>query len=522
MPLARLLIGTACILASITVRAAVAVRPPLAAATTAAQSSVHTTDARGRLACAMNAMGGRTLLEGLHSLRLDVRRVSYRIDDSERAEGPYWLNIGVGTEWVDEDHRRSSTKLDDASAQWPLDVAEFNGGGVDTRGAMWTGKRTWFAAASRMVDDVALRPERLLLTAAAASDLHSLPDEILHGQTQHVLAFTRKGHPVRLYVDAVLQLPSRLEITGARKGSRSSVMLGDIVWRMDYLFYKRKPDGLVYPHQLNLSRNGKPYVTTVVTALVENAPPPPDGYAPPTDADPVRPFPRVPYGSEPIDPGHMQSLGRHVWLIEGSWNVLVVHQPDGLVVVEAPESGAYSAHVLDLLDQRFPGVPVKAVVSTTDSTWHIAGIRTYVARGIPVYVLDANEARLAQAINASRSLEPDELDRHPMAPQLRTVSAKTTIGTGPAQIDIYPIRGHGDERMMMVYLPGEHLLYGSSNDVNMQQKPKPRATFNAFELERRVDELHLPVREYVAIHTPKMPWSEFRDIVLTQPPISSG
>ena len=470
---------------------------------------------------AFAAMGGRKLLGDLHSLQLHIRTVQYRIDDSERVEGPYWLNIGIGTEWVDEDHGRSATKLDDASAQWPLDIIEFNDGRMDARGVIWTGKRVWSGAAPKVIDDLALRPERLLSTAALAPDLHRLPDRVLHEQAQHVLVFTWKDHPIRLYLDTALHLPSRLEIIGARKGSRSGVMLGDIVWRTDYLFYKRQPDGLVYPHQVNVFRSGEPYATKVVTALVENAPPPPGGYMPPASAGLTPPDPYAAYGSEPIDPTAMHSLGKDVWLIDGSWNVMVVRQPDGLVVVEAPKSGAYSAHVLDLLGQRFPGVPVKAVVSTTDSTWHIAGIRTYVARGIPVYVLDANEARLAQAIGASHSLEPDELDRRPVAPHLHPVSAKTTIGTGPTRLDIYPIRGHGDERMMMVYVPGEHLLYGSSNDVNLQQKPKPRATFNAFELVRRVDDLHLSVREYVAIHTPKMPWSDFRDIVLTQPAISS-
>lgn len=466
-------------------------------------------------------MGGRKLLMDLHSLKLDVRTVGYRIDDSERADGPYWLDVGVGTEWVDEDHDRSVTKLDDASAQWPLDVIEFNGSGVDTRGALWTGKRMWFGTASRVIDEVALRPERLLRTAAAAPDLHPLPDAVLHDQTQHVLAFTWKGHPVRLYVDAALHLPSRLEITGAREGSRLSVMLGDVVWRMDYLFYKRQPDGLVYPHQVNLFRNGKPHATRVITGLLENAPRPVDGYAPPARARSKQADPCVAYGSEPIDPKSMHPLGKNVWLIEGSWNVMVVRQPDGLVVIEAPKSGAYSGHVLDLLGKRFPGVPVKAVVSTTDSTWHIAGVRTYVSRGIPVYVLDANRARLEQAIDAPHSLEPDELARHPAPPRLHPVSGKTTIGSGPMRLDIYPIRGHGDERMMMVYLPGEHLLYGSSNDVNMQQKPKPRATFNAFELVRRVEALGLPVQEYVAIHTPEMRWGEFLNVVLTQPAISS-
>ncbi|MGH8146596.1 MAG: hypothetical protein ACREPY_09700 [Rhodanobacteraceae bacterium] len=480
-----------------------------------------TADARAVLDRAFAAMGGRKLLAGLHSLKLDLRTVDYRIDDSERADGPYWLNIGLGTAWMDEAHARSRTELDAASAQWPLDVIKLTSDDMVAQGVMWQGKRVWYATPLRLIDAAALQPERLLLTASAAAELQRLPDQTVHGQRQYVLAFTYKGHAVRLYVDSVLDLPSRLAVKDAYKGGRLDVMLGDIVWRRDYLFYKRQSDGFVYPHQTNLFRNGKPYATTVVTGLTENASPPVGGYAPPASAKLAPIDANTIYGSVRIDPKNMQPLADHAWLVKGAWNVMVVRQPDGLVVIEAPQSSAHSAQVLDLLGKRFPDVPVKALVSTTDSTWHIAGVRTYVARGIPVYVLDANKTRLAREIGASHSQLPDALSRHPRPADLRVVSDKTTIGTGPTQLDIYPIRGHGDERMMMVYMPGEHLLYGSSNDVNLKQKPKPRATFNAFELVRRVRMLELPVQHYVAIHTAKMPWDEFRHIVLTQPAISS-
>lgn len=138
-----------------------------------------------------------------------------------------------------------------------------------------------------------------------------------------------------------------------------------------------------------------------------------------------------------------------------------------------------------------------------------------------MYALDANQARLQHLIDSPFTLDPDPLALHPKPARLVPVHAAATLGKGPTRLTIYPIRGHGDERMMMVYLPGPHVLYGSSNDVNLRQKPQPRATFNAFELVRRVEALKLPVREYVAIHTDPLPWRAFRKIVMTQPAISS-
>jgi hypothetical protein len=71
--------------------------------------------------------------------------------------------------------------------------------------------------------------------------------------------------------------------------------------------------------------------------------------------------------------------------------------------------------------------------------------------------------------------------------------------------------------MMMAYLPAKHLLYGSSNDLNVDEQ---HTTFNAFELVEKVDELKLPVTDYIALHTGKMPWRKFRELALTESAIS--
>lgn len=61
-------------------------------------------------------------------------------------------------------------------------------------------------------------------------------------------------------------------------------MVGDIVWDTDYLFYERQPNGLVYPRQIDLLRNGRLYKAIVIADLMQNAPSPPGGYEPPASA----------------------------------------------------------------------------------------------------------------------------------------------------------------------------------------------------------------------------------------------
>jgi len=79
----------------------------------------------------------------------------------------------------------------------------------------------------------------------------------------------------------------------------------------------------------------------------------------------------------------MTELAPSVLLIEAIWYVAIVDQGDGLVVIEAPFSSSYSAKVLAEAQARFPSKPVKAVVTTSDSWPHLAGIREYAAHGFP-------------------------------------------------------------------------------------------------------------------------------------------
>jgi hypothetical protein len=150
-----------------------------------------------------------------------------------------------------------------------------------------------------------------------------------------------------------------------------------------------------------------------------------------------------------------------VVILPGSWNVTLVRQPDGIVVLEAPIGSHYSAQVIEAAAKKFPGVPIKAVVTTSDAWPHLGGVREYVARGIPVYALDLNLPILQRLVTAKQSSSPDALQRSPRKPTWHSVSTKTTIGSGATRIDVIPVRGEGSERMLMAHLPGLRLLYAT-------------------------------------------------------------
>ena len=101
------------------------------------------------------------------------------------------------------------------------------------------------------------------------------------------------------------------------------------------------------------------------------------------------------------------------------------------------------------------------MISTSDSCPHVGGLREYVARGIPVYVLDRTVPLLRRELSAPHHIHPDTLAKSPKQPIFRVVSGKTVIGSGANRLEIYPIHGKTSERQMMVYFPEHKLLYGS-------------------------------------------------------------
>ena len=193
--------------------------------------------------------------------------------------------------------------------------------------------------------------------------------------------------------------------------------------------------------------------------------------------------------------------------IPGAWNVTIVRQDDGLVILEAPISSGYSAQVIADARRRFPGQRVKAIITTSDSWPHIAGIREYVAESVEIYALDLNRPILERLIQSVRTEKPDALERARHDPKFHLVQAKTVVGSGANALEIYPIRGETSERQMMVYFPHHHLLYGSD--------PFQRRQDGSFFYPQTVTELRdavrrerLTVDRFFMMHVAITPWAD--------------
>jgi hypothetical protein len=475
--------------------------------------------ARDRVMAAIDAIGGQARLNDLKSLRLESIGHGYALEQSERPEGPWLTTYSETTDVRDFEHKRR--RVETRRRNWsfpswsPLSMTVIDGDVVArTNGTRWAPGAPQELAAMRAV--YALAPERVLLTALAAADLRSFPDELQQKVNQHVVGFTLDGQHVRLFLNAWTHVPTMLEIVKATPGFAD---WGDVTERRWYSFWTLEKGGFKYPRQTTIEWNGFPFSDETVQVLKVDEPVDDAAFAIPDEtkaafaANANKPGPVPP---TVFDASRATELAP--WLVEvpSGYNISIVKQPDGLVIMEATTSNAHAASVIAYAKTRFPGMPIKAVVTTSDAWPHIAGIREYVAAGIPIYALDLNVSILTRFITAKHTLTPDTLQKQPKAPLFRLVSSKTVIGTGDTRIELIPVRGEIGERMMLAWFPGAHVLY--SSDQIQRARPGLGSPFfmpmMLMEVQAAAEREGVTGIERVfGMHLTPTPWSEVLDAI---------
>ncbi|HEY0099463.1 MAG TPA: hypothetical protein VGB76_10990 [Pyrinomonadaceae bacterium] len=468
-------------------------------------------EAKRLVGSALEAMGGEARWRALKSVGVEGIGHVNAVEQSERPEGPYIVSYEQTNELIDlagARMRRTVESRDTQTTQWAARTyIVANGAASAVRGdKAFPGNPLSLQEAELRI---ALGPERVLLSALAAPDLRAEGETVLQGTRQRIVKFTWRDKPVTLFLNAQTHLPTAVETLSAHPYELWSVW-GDVRTRVYYSYWTLEAGGLRYPRQWDTERNSLKWRTFTVINLKLNPPTPAESLGIAEDVQkafksrPLFTFDTSPLG-RPGRPPHDTAPG--VYSMPGGWDVTLVRQADGLVVIEAPISSSYSAKVLDEAAKRFPGVPVKAVISTSDAWPHFGGVREYVARGIPVYALDLNRPILERLLAAPRTLNPDTLARTPRKPKFQIVSAKTTIGTGANRLELYPIRTETGERMMMIYFPEHRLLYGS----DLLQK-MPNGSFfmpqYVSEVMSAAEREKLAVERVFAMHMDAMNWTD--------------
>jgi hypothetical protein len=426
--------------------------------------------ARDVLQAAMTAMGGEDRLRAITALTYHAVGERQMVEQSERPSGPYFIDHFTITETRDIAGRRTrieSTHQAYAADHWwvkdaPASAVVVLNGETSAIDANGTFQYAGGYQVESNDDQFAFAPERVLLTAAAAADLHRGPDVLLHGVPHHTLEFHHDGAVVRLSINAATNLPWMVTFTRAYPYNVFLNPWGDVTTSITYSAWTLEPFGISYPREWTSARLNLPDQQIFIVDLKLN--PPLDEAALTLPPDMVRDHPHpqaidtYPLGFH--GSGKPHELAGGILEVPGGWNVTFVRQSDGIVLIEAPWSTGYTQRAIDLARATF-SLPVKAVVTTSDSWPHIAGVRQAVADGIPVYALDLNEPILHRLLAAPHTMHPDALAIAKRTPRFVFVAKPTVLGSGTNRLVIYPYRTATAERQMMIYFPEHRLLYTS-------------------------------------------------------------
>lgn len=416
------------------------------------------------LRSAIKQIGGEERIRSLKGVQIERIGHTYSIEQSERPEGPWLVNYEQVTDlrdYANQKLRRATQTRSVQSPQWgPTVVLKVAEGGA----ALQFGERSGPASAIDLAEaeeSLMLSAERVLLTALEAKDLHLEANTMLQGSTQHAIAFSWRDGLVRIYLNATTNMPTAIEVVRSYPGSFIWGPWGDIKTRVHLSLWTLETGGIRYPRQWDIERNGIPYQSFTITSLTLNPLFEANSFLISAEVKKAfestagRTIEDTPLG-QPNKPAVEIAPG--VVQIPGPWNVTLVRQSDGIVVIEAPISSGYSDKVLIEAKKRFPGLPIKAVISTSDAWPHIGGVREYVARDIPVYALDLNRSILERLMSSPRRSHPDALERRRKKPRFRIVSDKTIVGSGSNRLDIYPLRTESGERMIDNGVPSRSQL----------------------------------------------------------------
>jgi len=456
---------------------------------------------------AIAAQGGETALRSAQVVDWSFEGYHDLVEQSERPEGPYIPEFLSLREIHDFAGGRFARMLDlkiYPEFGYSSGLVADGTAAIQVTGKNRAPARPDTVAAAQ--DLLAISPERLLLTASETADLRMAGGTVLQSVPQDVVTFSVHGSPATLFLNHYTHLPTALEYAGPAARQGYWQLLGSVSMRIFFSYWWLGDSGVRLPMQWDIYRNGLHDSTLMTRKISWDAKP---------DEESLRISPELreafakqaAAASMPPKLNAAAEIAPGIAFIPGVFNTSFVRQSDGIVILEAPDSSEYSKQVIEQARKLYPGLPIKAIVTTSDSWPHIAGIRNYVALGVPIYCLDLNQPILTRLAQAHFSRPPDALELHPRKPRFIPVSGKTVIGSGPTAIELYPLRGETAERQMIAYFPAQRLLYGSDP---FQEGPDGhyRTTQSVSELVDVVAREGLHPQRFYLMHLAPTDWSK--------------
>jgi glyoxylase-like metal-dependent hydrolase (beta-lactamase superfamily II) len=299
---------------------------------------------------------------------------------------------------------------------------------------------------------------RIALAAAESPVPVVTQDKALNGRIYRFGTVMIDGETIGLYFDRDSSLIAAFEATD------TETMLGDVT--AQYLLEDyRTVSGVQLPHKVTIRKGGEHYADIQFTSAAVNDAHSLEVFAIPGAA--AADVDRALAAGDNYSPIQLTQLGEGVLFAQGySHNTLVVEFPRFLAIVEAPYTEAQTKTLVRLLEEQFPGKPIRYVAVTHPHYDHTGGVRGAAASGATIVAAKGHEAALRTLLDAPHTNPPDELATKRNTRQLtggpQFFDGKKIIAEGAQRLELYTVAGspHVDP-MVLAYVPSARMLFQS-------------------------------------------------------------
>lgn len=467
----------------------------------------------------IEAHGGKDNIMALQYVKTTYIQHINMVEQSERPTGPYIHDYQFGTKITDIKQQRSQLigKLSGpvyGTPNW-LEIEYCYADEVLARG--FNGR--WIPMNAQLMDykeQLYYSPEQVLLHLVNASAIKLEGKQTLQGVDNWKVNVQTKDDNFTVFINYYTNMITAVEYESAYTPEEYFFwsFWGDYKTQIYYSSYNIFSPGILYPMQTDVIKNGWDYRSTTITSLEFNSLASDTIFNIPEEVKQLAAT-QAKAGNTRLtwSATQKEEVAPGINLYKGAWNVTFVEQKDGIVIIEAPISSDYCEQAIQAARQQFPDKPIKAVITTSDAWPHLAGLRQYAAEKIPIYALDLNQFIIDKLLNSNFKTHPDAFAKTPQKPSIHWVNQKNIIKDEQLPIEIYPIRGEGGERMLMVYFPKQQILYAS----DLVQKNARTGEFfmpgYLVEVKNAAKREGLSVKKVFAMHTAPIDWSEMTDAI---------
>jgi glyoxylase-like metal-dependent hydrolase (beta-lactamase superfamily II) len=297
----------------------------------------------------------------------------------------------------------------------------------------------------------------IALAAADAAVDDAPADRDLDGRPHKVgTVALSTGERVSVYFDPETKLIAAFEATDTES------MLGDVPARYVLGDY-RDVSGVRLPHRITIVKGAEPYSDVQYSSAAIDDP---AALAVFTVPEPAAAEAQKAAAAGQYSPVTLDEVAEGVHFARAySHNSLVVEFPSFLAVVEAPYTEAQSLTLARLLQEQFPGKPIRYTAPTHPHYDHVGGLRGMAAQGATVLTEKGHEIAIRAILDAPHTNPPDELESKRKAQQAGSVEVfegMHVISEGPQRLELHAIRGnpHVDPKVI-AYVPSSRVLFQS-------------------------------------------------------------